>query len=380
MSLLLPKVVLHEHIEGSVTPKIALLLAKKHQVTLDDDFLYLAGSYDENDFPYGRYQYDESDFKAFVDTYDKVAALVRDADDYYLILKDYLTRNAQKGMLYCEMITSAYHLCCNGNDQFDATRYHQILDALERAITEVQQEYGTITRLQACGVRHLSAQDLARSADFIAQQPRDIICGFNIAGNEKVGQFSDFSYVHQLVDDIPLPKSYHAGEIEGPQSIYDALQSGAKRIGHGIAAIKDEALIEKLIEKKITLEISPTSNRILVTEFKQTLADHPLRKLYDKGVRLSINTDDAGVFGTDIEKEYQIAVNEFGFSRIELLDVTLCALEAAFVDEPTRQKLINKVYLQFSEQDWQDLKHYCQQLEQAGGALYLRLKERLSMR
>lgn len=375
----LPKVILHEHIEGSITPEVARILAKKHNVTLPNELFFPDGAYDQQDFPNGRYQYDESDFSAFVQTYDTVADLVRDADDYYLIMKDYLSRNAQQGMIYCEMITSAFHMCSQqdeqGNLTLDASKYHQFMDAIERAIDEVKAEYGTETRLHACGVRHLSLKALDLSAEFIAQNPRSIVTGFNIAGNERANEFSDFIYLHELIDNIPLPKSYHAGEIRGPESIEDALQFGAKRIGHGIAAIKDEQLIERLIAERITLEVAPTSNRILVTEFEQSLEKHPLRRLYEKGVRLSINTDDAGLFGTDVAKEYQIAADVFGFSRVELLDVSLCALEAAFVSDEIKRQLIDKTYQAFSTQDWQYLDIYTANLP--NGALKARLKSRL---
>ncbi|WED27276.1 adenosine deaminase [Vibrio sp. DW001] len=382
MDTKLPKVVLHEHIEGTVTPEMALFLAEKYSVTLPADFIYQEGKYSRSEFPNGRYNYNESDFGAFVTTYDTVADLVRAPEDYYLIVKDYLSRNAEKGLVYCEIITSAFHLCytekADGSGELDSNKYHQIMDAVERAIAEVKTSYGTETRLQACGVRHLSLEHLNLSTDFIQQQPRSVITGFNIAGNELAGTFSDFTYVHELVDQIPLDKSYHAGEICGPDSIRQALKYGAKRIGHGIAAIKDEALIETLIRDNITLEIAPTSNRILVSELNQSLEHHPLRKLYEKGVRLSINTDDAGLFGTDIGKEYHIAETQFGFTKVELLDVTLCALEAAFVEDDVRDTLIEQTYRKMKEQDWLDLTALCTALPQ--GALQKRLANRLQFR
>ncbi|MBD1574635.1 adenosine deaminase [Vibrio sp. S17_S38] len=377
MSTQLPKVILHEHIEGSVTPELAAILAQKHNVTLPSDFLYPEGQYDKSDFPNGRYQYDESDFGAFVTAYDVVADLVRDADDYYLVMKDYLTRNAEQGLVYCEMITSAFHMCHDEeSNTLDAARYHGLMDGILRAINEIKAEYGTETRLHACGVRHLSLDEFKMSADFVAAHTRNEVTGFNIAGNEMAGEFTDFHYAHQLVTQIPLQKSYHAGEIRGPESIRDALACGAKRIGHGIAAIKDPALIQTLIDEQITLEVAPTSNRILVTEFEQSLEKHPLRRLYEAGVRLSINTDDAGLFGTDVAKEYRLAQDVFGFNRVELLDVTLCALEAAFVEDDIKQRLIAQVYTQFSQQDWQNLNTHCQTL--ADGALKQRLQARLT--
>ncbi|SMB82644.1 adenosine deaminase [Pasteurella testudinis DSM 23072] len=377
-----PKAVLHEHIEGSVAPHLALQLAEKYQVQLPPDFLYRAGEYDAQDFPNGRYRYDESDFREFVKTYDIVADLVRDQEDYYLVTKDYLSRNAAQGLLYCELITSAYHMCTsvdgNGDTQWSAPRYHALMQGIEKAIDEVRSEYGTETRLHACGVRHLPYRDMLASAEFIAQNPRASVTGFNIAGNEKAGKFADFAELHQLVADIPLPKSYHAGEICAADSVRQAVKCGAVRIGHGIASIDDPELIRQLIEQQITLEISPSSNRILVPELQSSLRNHPLRKLYDSGVRICINTDDAGLFGTDIGKEYRIAAEQFGFCRAELLEITLCALECAFVESAVKARLIKQVYQQFSAEDWRqlaDLADIC-----PNPALKVRLQQRLAYR
>ena len=355
----LPKVVLHKHIEGSVAPSLALKLAEKYQVRLPQDFLYHEGEYDPQDFPNGRYRYDESDFREFVKTYDTVAALVRDAEDYYWVTKDYLERNVKQGLIYCEFITSAYHMCTSvdteGKVRWSAQRYAEIMQGIEKAIAEIKNEYGVETRLHACGVRHLPFADMLASAEFIAEYPRKSVTGFNIAGNEKAGKFTDFNQLHQLVAEIPLPKSYHAGEICGSESVREAIKCGAVRIGHGIASIQDPDLIRELIERQITLEVSPSSNRILVPELQSSLRNHPLRKLYDSGVRVCINTDDAGLFGTDIGKEYRIAVQEFAFCRVELLVITLCALECAFVEASVKDHLIQRVYQQFTAEDWEKL-------------------------
>ena len=354
----LPKVILHEHIEGSVTPKMAQILAKQQGVALPSGFLYEAGEYDILDFPQGRYKYDESNFNEFIYAYDVVANLIKSPDDYYLITKDYLSRNAAQGMIYCEIITSAYHLCFDEKaDCFDGDKYNLLMCGIEKAINEVKAETGLETYLHACGVRHLDFKSMLASAQFVKENPRSSVVGFNIAGNEMAGKFSDFNELHSVVADIPLPKSYHAGEICGPESMLDALACGAARIGHGIACIEDEQLIAKLINDNILLEIAPTSNRILVPKLKQEMLNHPIRKIYDAGVRLSINTDDAGLFGTDVLKEYSVAMNTFNFTRIELLDVTLCALEGAFVNESIKSRLINDVYKTFKNEDWQALEN-----------------------
>ena len=108
-----------------------------------------------------------------------------------------------------------------------------------------------------------------------------------------------------------LKLAVHAGEIRGPESIRDAVRLGASRIGHGVSAPQDPALMKELAEKNIMVEVCPTSNRILVTDLKGDLANHPARKLYDAGVRISINPDDGGIFGTRTGKEHRISAKQF---------------------------------------------------------------------
>lgn len=113
-------------------------------------------------------------------------------------------------------------------------------------------------------------------------------------------------------------------------------------------------------------------------ELQSSLRNHPLRKLYDSGVRVCINTDDAGLFGTDIGKEYRLAVQEFAFCRVELLDITLCALECAFVEASVKDRLIQQVYQQFTAEDWEklaDLSKNC-----PNPALKVRLQQRYQQR
>lgn len=342
-----PKVILHEHIEGSITPQMARLLANKNHINLPDDLFYASGEYDVKAFPQGRYRYNEQQFSAFIKTYDTVASLVKSPEDYYLITKDFLLRNAAQGLIYCELLISPYHMCAhehNGEISWDKDRYYDIIIAMEEAIAEVQQDYTLVVKFLAIGVKHLGADKVYATLQFVQQHPHALIVGFNIAGDELAGSFADLKHAHQLAERLGLKKSYHAGEIGSDQSISDAIEWGAERIGHGIRAIDNPELIAYLITHHITLEIALTSNRILVNALNGDIHQHPLRQLYDAGVRLTLNTDDAGIFGTDIDKEYGIAARDFQFSAIELLDISLCGLQAAFIDDYSKQQLINKVY------------------------------------
>lgn len=373
----IPKVILHEHIEGSVTPALAKILADRHSAALPDNFVYDDSEYDKAAFPDGRYAYDESDFNAFIATYDFVANLIRTPDDYALVVKDFLSRNAKQGLIYCELIASPFHMSSlinDGEQYMDEKRYHQVMDAIEQAINEVRREFGVETRLHAVGIRHLGAPHVAQVCDFIQQNPRASVTGFNIAGNENAGNFADFAETYRRLATSELGRSFHAGEICSSESVDQALDAGAMRIGHGVHAIDDPAVIQRLIDKNITLEVSITSNLILVERFAADQSLHPVRKLYDSGVRITLNTDDAGMFGTTIAKEYQLAADRYGFSRIELLDISLCAVEAAFVDDKTKRALTDKVYGCFTKADLEALK---QTINQTPNSF---LKRRLELR
>ncbi len=375
----LPKVVLHEHLEGSVTPKIAKQLAVNNAVNLPSSLFYPEGEYDDSQFPDGRYFYNEGQFNEFITIYDRVASLIQTADDYYLITKDYLTRNAQQGLIYCELLISPYHMSASeidGKVSWDSTHYNDKLLAITRAIEDVSQLYPLIVRLHAVGVRHLGPDIVYQTLLFVQQNHHDVITGFNIAGNELSYQFADFSMSHQLAKQLGFGLSYHAGEIGSDQQILSAIKAGAVRIGHGIRAINNDALINQLIENKILLEISVTSNRILVPELNGDIHQHPIRKLYDKGVRIAINTDDAGIFGTDINKEYQIVQQIFHFTSVELLDIALCSLESAFLEDKYKKFMLQLVYQKFTGKDIIALNNYVNS-SSISYALKFRLQNRL---
>lgn len=355
---IIPKVILHEHVEGSITPFMAKKLADKNHLTFPESLCYRTGEYDQAEYKNGRYNYDESDFVSFIQTYDTVSNFVKHPDDYYLITYDFLSRNAKQGLIYSELFLSPYHICATENQGkvvWDQARFQQTLNQMDKAIIDVQKEHNITVRYHVIGVRHLGADVVYETLQFIENNPHPFITGFNIAGNEKAGHFDDFAKAHQLASKLNLKKSYHAGEIDCAESIIQALKHGANRIGHGIAAIEDDKLIKQLVENKITLEIALTSNRILVNDLHGDIHNHPIRKLYDKGVRITLNTDDAGIFGTDIEKEYQLAEQIFHFSRLELFDITLCGIDAAFIESKEKSRLLNEVLAFFTTNDKQCL-------------------------
>ncbi len=357
----LPKATLHEHIEGTVTPEMAEKLARRHHVTLPDNFVMAEGQYDKSDFPNGRYAYDESDFWAFINTYDNVADMMRTPQDYYDVTKDYLSKNAAEGGVYAELILSPAHMAMEvnpqtGKSELSAQRYHDMMEAITKAAQEVKEETGLETRFIATGVRNLGAENVTKIAEFIRDNPHPLVTGFGIAGNERAGEFDDFAPALAIAKSAGLKLALHAGEIRGPESIKDAIRLGASRIGHGVSAPQDPEVMKELAEKNIMVEVCPTSNRILVTDLKGDLANHPARRLYDAGIRISLNPDDAGIFGTHTGKEHRISAEKFGFSKAEMYDITLCAVENSFADVKTRKQIKEDIYKKMSAEDRSELK------------------------
>ncbi len=377
----LPKVTLHEHIEGTVTPEMAAKLAQRHHVTLPDNFVMKEGQYDKNDFPNGRYAYDESDFWAFINTYDSVADMMRTPQDYYDVTKDYLSKNAAEGGIYAELILSPAHMAMEvnpetGKSELSAPKYRAMMDAISKAAAEVKDETGLETRFIATGVRNMGAENVKQVAEFIRDNPHPLVTGFGIAGNERAGEFDDFADALAIVKGAGLKLALHAGEIRGPESIKDAVRLGASRIGHGVSAPQDPEVMKELAEKNVMVEVCPTSNRILVTDLKGDLDNHPARKLYDAGIRISLNPDDAGIFGTHTGKEHRISAEKFGFTKAEMLDITLCAVENSFADVKTRKQIKENVYKKMSAEDRKEMKELAEKAKSP--VLKQRLETRVS--
>jgi adenosine deaminase len=151
---------------------------------------------------------------------------------------------------------------------------------------------------------------------------------FGIGGDELGGPAAEFRDAYRYAQDAGLRLTAHAGETVGPESIRAALEIGAERIGHGIRAVDDPDLMRRLREEQIPLEVCITSN--VKTGAVASLAAHPVRRLFDAGVPITLNTDDPGVFETDLAREFALARDVFGFSEAELAGIRTAADQYRF--------------------------------------------------
>lgn len=171
----------------------------------------------------------------------------------------------------------------------------------------------------------------------------DGVCAVDLAGAEALYPTRTFAPLFAAARDMEIPFTIHAGEADGPQSVWDALSFGAKRVGHGVHSIEDLELVEKLREKGIVLELCPSSN--VQTKAVASFAQHPIRWFLQQGVKATVNTDNMTVSGTDLFREFDVLKKETGLTACEAQQLLLNAADAAFLPTAEKEKLKAK-YMQ----------------------------------
>ncbi|CAK7258684.1 MULTISPECIES: adenosine deaminase [unclassified Shinella] len=318
----MPKAELHCHIEGAAPPALALSQAQRYGI---DTSAFIRD---------GEYAWE--DFTSFVASYDATANLFRTEEDYALLAETYLTGIAEAGAVYSELIVSP--------DQGDAVGIgaDAYISGLAEGAEQARARTGIETRLLIVGIRHFGPERVMKAAEYAARRPHPLISGFNLAGEERMHRVADFARAFDIARDAGLGITIHAGELSGAFSVRDALDHvRPTRISHGVRAIEDGDLVRRLADEGVVLEVCPGSN--IALKVFPDFEHHPLRALHDAGVRVTLNSDDPPFFHTSLAREYEIASSVMGFSDEALLGMTRTAIEAAFVDEPTRQRLLSRL-------------------------------------
>lgn len=296
----LSKAELHVHLEGSVAPDT---LHELDPATPLDEFQKL---------------YEYADFDAFLKAFGLVGKRLRTPEDYALVTRRLLERLAAQNVRYAEIILAAGVVLWKGQEFgpiFDA-----VCDAAKNSVVEV--------RWIIDAVRQFGVDAAMQVAEMAAAHARRGVVAYGIGGSEERGPAFWFKDVFAFAKRSGLHLTAHAGESMGPESIWAALEIGAERIGHGIAAIQDPLLVAHLRDHDIPLEISITSN--LVTGVVKRIEDHPVRRLYDAGIPIVLNTDDPAMFRCSLVDEYRLAARAFGFTEAELEGIAKNAFRYAF--------------------------------------------------
>lgn len=316
----LPKLELHLHLEGGAPPAFIRGLAAEKSVDI-------SGIFDE------RGAYRTGTFEQFLRVYEAACTVLRSPEDYRRLTLAVLEESAANGVVYSEAFLSPDF--CGGGD-LEAWRDH--LAAIEDAAREAEAKLGVTLRGIATCIRHFGP-DQARRVALCAAETRDgFLTGFGLAGAELMGQPGDFAWSFDCAREAGLSLTCHAGEWGGPDMVADTLRDlRPARIGHGINAAKDPALVDRIAEAGVVLEVCPGSNVYLgaVPSWER----HPIEKLRAREVKVTVSTDDPPFFGTTMTKEWEMLERTFGWGPEDLKALNLVALDAAFCDEPTKDRI-----------------------------------------
>jgi len=321
--LQLPKAELHLHLEGMLFPQQVAELARKYHLELKTDEIL------------GRYN--PRGFGQFLELYKWATSFLREPEDYARLAEVAASRLKSDGVVYAEITLSIGVMLLRKQDV--RANYRAIRDTFGRCF-----EAGQGPRVQFVfdAVRQFGPEPAFHVVELAAEFRCEGVVAFGLGGDELSLPFTDFQPVYKRAGEHGLHLLAHAGETGGPQQIRQAIELlGVERIGHGIAAVREPSLIRLLAERKIPLEICPTSNvrtralNIQLNSADPKITDHPLPKLFRAGVPVSLSTDDPAMFHTSLVEEYLYA-HRMGLSFEELLQINRSGFEQAFL--PPRRR------------------------------------------
>ena len=315
----LPKAELHLHLEGAVEPATLVELRKQHgeNTTLaETESLY-------------RY----NDFASFLMAFKEVSAHMRGPEDYEFVTYRLMQELKEESVLHAEVYV-AVGVCLYRKQDFAA-----IFEGLERGRARGARDFGVSLLWIFDATRHFGAEEAQKVFELAARYKDRHVVGVGIGGDEVKAPPELFRSVYAYAEDHGLRLTAHAGETGPAESIWGALNLHAERIGHGLSAAQDPDLIEELAYRQIPVEICVTSN--LRTGSCAELAQHPVRRYFDQGLMLTLNSDDPAMFRTSLVEEYALVQEAFGFTDEHLRELARNSFEASFLPPDKKIEFLN---------------------------------------
>ncbi|MDI4645296.1 adenosine deaminase [Cohnella hashimotonis] len=322
----LPKADLHLHLDGCVTPATLLELAAERGYPLP-------ARRAEDLLPYMQVDADCDSLKTYLGKFDFVLPLLQDAEALKRVAEETVEQSAARNCLYIEVRFAPALHTNEGLTPVGA------IDAVLEGLRRGEAAYGVVARLIVICMRHQDDSinlPVIRAA--IARQGHGVVA-VDLAGDEASHPAEKFRGTFAAAREAGIPITIHAGEAAGPFNVREAVEElGATRIGHGIRLREDPGLLAWIRERRIPLELCPTSN--IQTKAVESWDDYPIRSYYDAGVYVTVNTDNPTVSGTDMTRECEAIATRFGFTPAELAKLMRGALQAAFAEPPVKEGLL----------------------------------------
>ena len=325
----LPKVELHCHLDGSLRVGTILDLASKQNISLPSS--------------------NPHNLKKMLSIGQKRVTLEEYISRFDITLSVMQTPDSLSRIAY-ELIEDV----ASENIRYIEVRYSPILHTargmtLEEAITSVkdglkkgEKDFGVKSGIIVCGIRHISPEASLKLANLCVKFKNNGVVGFDLAGAEENFPAKDHREAFYMILNHNINATIHAGEAFGPSSIHQAVHyCGAHRIGHGTRLKEDQDLMNYINNHRITMEVCLTSNWHTYTV--KSLKEHPLRYYYDRGIRVTLNTDNRLMSDTTLTKEFCIARDLFNFQLHDFREVTIIAMKAAFLPHLERKEMIKNI-------------------------------------
>ena len=318
---MIPKAELHVHLEGTTPPDLVRRLGERNGVALPADMFHDDGTFHWRDFIH------------FLEVYDAASSVIRTPEDYRDVTYEYLASCAAEGAIYVEVMSSPDHAADAG------MTYRDHLEGITAGIVDAKRDHGIEGRLIVTCVRHFGTERAMEVARQVVANPSEVTVGFGMGGDEANWPPAQFAEAFNYVAAAGLPCTVHAGEWAGPDRIREAIETlPIQRLGHGVRAIEDPDLVKDIVARGITLEVCPGSN--VATGLYESLKAHPVRRLMDAGVTVTLNSDDPPYFATSVGQEYDRAASIIGLSADTLRQITRAAVDASFADAATKARLM----------------------------------------
>ncbi|GFI61177.1 adenosine deaminase [Clostridiales bacterium] len=328
-----PKIDLHLHLDGSMLPESAWEMALERGIKMPADNL--------EDFK--RFIIVTADCRSvneYLEKFELPLQIMQDKNSIKRTAKELVVLLAGQGVAYAE-IRFAPQLHTRKNlTQSDATE--AVLEGVKEGMAEAKTiEIGVICCAMSIGEESINMEENLETIRTAKKYLDKGVVAADLAGAEGIVPLKNFSYIFDLARELEVPFTCHAGDSDGPQTAWDAIDFGTKRIGHGHKVYDDKKLIQRVIDEGITLEICPTSN--IQCQSQPSYAEHPAKKLLDMGVRVTINTDNMVLSDISLDKEYDHCINDMGFEYNDLIKMNINSVEAAFMAKEKKDRLIEKI-------------------------------------
>jgi len=326
----LPKIDLHRHMEGSLRLETLAEVAREHGVDLP--------TYNIEELrPYVQVTDDVPDFYNFLGKMELLRRFYSAGDAVERIAYEAVADAAADHIEYLELRVSPAGKRISPE---------QVMENVNNGTARAAREFGIEVRLLVTVVREFGLKIAEEVLDLAAAHQDNGVVGVDLAGHEETHPATPFAALFRRARLSGLHVTIHAGEIGGSHNVHEAVELlGAERIGHGVRAIEDPAVMKLLQQRGITLEICPTSN--IQTGVTPAFTQHPLRRLYAAGIPVTINTDDPSVSDTTLSDEYVVAASTMGLSVEDVQRMILNAARAAFLPDNEKKALVQRFQHQF---------------------------------